>query len=1160
MTTVRDLFRKSVDRQIDGVIKADDERHLKLELEEYVITDEIALNLEKFFECYNGIGTPTGVWISGFFGSGKSHLLKIVSLVLEGRIFDGVSAAELLIEKCEDNPFLKGLIQKAASHPARSVLFNIDQRAPVQSKQDFDALLAVFQIVFDDMRGYYGRQAYIARFERDLDKEGHLDAFKTAFQTHAGKPWEKGRETPPFVKKHITAAFSEVTGQKNAPSDILDDYRKDYSLSIDDFASEVKTYIDEQGRDFRLNFFVDEVGQYVADNVKLMTNLQSIAESLLVKCDGRAWLLVTAQQDLEAVLGELPTNQQNDFSKIKGRFPTAMSLNSKDVAEVIQKRLLDKTPEAVDELSIIYDREKGNFGTLFRFSDNSRTFTDFSDVSHFTSSYPFIPYQYDLFEESIKGLSRHGAFQGRYSSVGERSMLAVFQEVAKEIADLPVGNIASFDRMFDGLRSSLTMEAISSVQLAERTLKDTPLVVRVLKALFLVKYVDEFTASLDNITILMRDRFEENSAELRASVQEALAVLEQQSYVQRQGDTYDFLTDEEKDVEKEIKDIGLDGSEINKALDELLFTKIIDQTKISHAAGHKYPFGRYIDGSQIGTTQALSIHFVTPFANTQNTAEEVRAASTTSDALFVLLDQDPRFLADVQQLQKTTKYIKQNQGSRAQTSREKIINEKAALNQARERSIIERAHELVGEARLFVRGSEQDIGTTNAMRRVEEGFQELITKVFTNLPQLRGQAYREDQVKEFALPESDDLDTNLTEAQNSVLQFVTLSKKKGINTPVSAVIEHFENIPYGWPYPAILCQVAGLIGRGKLDASLDSNILAGADLVAKMKNRASQRQILLLSRADFASSDIAKLKQFFADLFGKPLSAMDAKKVAEETILGLREFKSEAKHLTVRAQDYPFASQMKDAVEQISHFSDKPYDWYLTEFSAHHDKLLELKEQVIDPASAFLGGPQQSIYDEARLFIQTRTSDLEAAELQKVESVRQTLDDPECLRGSAMKSLKGIIDQLRTAADQKLSSARAKAKDELSDMKAKLRSLADYDARPEATRMEADALIDSGQACLTSCATSTEIEVQLRRIRQNEYKSAIELLSGPTDGKGNPEIKDAADNAIGSIVMIGDLSSASKAVLANEEDVTAYIQDLDTKLRDAVKAGKKVML
>jgi len=256
-TALRSIFAKPVDRPIDGVIKADDEASLRIELDEYVITDEIGKRLETFLDAYNNYDTANGVWISGFFGSGKSHLLKMLALLMENREVDGARSFDIFEEKLTDQPMLLGALRKAVSVPSKSILFNIDQKADVISKTDVDALLSVFQKVFDEACGYYGKLPHIAQFERDLDDRGQLAAFKDAYAAAAGKPWERGREQAALERKNIATAFAAVTGGDPADAaDILGQYRADTRVSIEDFAIKVKAWIDKQGPKFRLNFFV----------------------------------------------------------------------------------------------------------------------------------------------------------------------------------------------------------------------------------------------------------------------------------------------------------------------------------------------------------------------------------------------------------------------------------------------------------------------------------------------------------------------------------------------------------------------------------------------------------------------------------------------------------------------------------------------------------------------------------------------------------------------------------------------------------------------------------------------------------------------------------------------------------------------------------------
>ena len=188
------------------------------------------------------------------------------------------------------------------------------------------------------------------------------------------------------------------------------------------------------------------------------------------------------------------------FSKIQARFKTRVKLTSADVEEVIRKRLLEKNDKGTQVLRAVYGQESANFKTLFDFVDGAKTYRNYTDEAHFVGTYPFVSYQFPLFQAAIEGLSDHNVFEGRNSSVGERSMLGVVQQVAKDIGEVEIGSLATFDAMFAGIRASLKSAAQRSIDRAERDLTDsgspvTKLAVQLLKALFLVKYVESFQAT-----------------------------------------------------------------------------------------------------------------------------------------------------------------------------------------------------------------------------------------------------------------------------------------------------------------------------------------------------------------------------------------------------------------------------------------------------------------------------------------------------------------------------------------------------------------------------------------------------------------------------------------------------------------------------------------
>lgn len=536
-------FAKDVQRPIEGVIKADDAAHLSTEVDEYVLTNEAAKGLELLLEAYTNYTNANGVWISGFFGSGKSHLLKMLAHLLgdvEGQDFDRSQVSESFRSKATGS-FLPALLTKAERIAAKSLLFNIDQKATLITKDQADALLKVFVKVFDESRGYYGNQGHVARFERDLDTRGQYEAFKEAFEQIAKIPWSQGREQSALEGASIDRAFAEINGQ--ATDGIIKQYQQSYAVSIEDFADEVKAWLDQQPDGFRLNFYVDEVGQFIGSNTHLMLNLQTIAESLNTKCGGRAWVFVTSQEDMDKVVGDRTKQQGNDFSKIQARFKTRVHLTSADVEEVIRKRLLEKNDDGAAALREIYAFESANFKTLFDFVDGAKKYRNYTDEEHFVGTYPFVSYQFPLFQAAIIGISDHNAFEGRNSSVGERSMLGVVQDVAKVVGTGELGTLATFDRMFEGIRASLKAQAQQQILVAERNL-DNELAIRLLKALFLVKYVESFQATARNLTVLVYDRFGLDLPALAEDVKEALAELERQTYIQRNGQVYEYLTND----------------------------------------------------------------------------------------------------------------------------------------------------------------------------------------------------------------------------------------------------------------------------------------------------------------------------------------------------------------------------------------------------------------------------------------------------------------------------------------------------------------------------------------------------------------------------------------------------------------------------------------
>ena len=1169
-TTLRNIFAKPVDRPIDGVIKADDEASLSIELEEYIITDEIAKRLDTFLHAYNNYDTANAVWISGFFGSGKSHLLKMLALLMENRKVGDIRAFDIFEAKLTDDPMLLGALRKGVSYPSKSILFNIDQKADVISKTDVDALLSVFQKVFDEACGYYGKLPHIAQFERDLDGRGQLDSFKDAYQSAAGKPWERGREQAALERKNIATAFASVTG--GAPSDavdILGQYRADTRVSIEDFANNVKAWIEKQAPKFRLNFFVDEVGQYIAENVKLMTNLQTIAESLNTKCKGQAWVIVTSQQDMEAIIGDGKAFQSQDFSKIMARFAVKMPLNSADVAEVIQRRLLSKTDEGQITLGNLHDKEENNLKTLFDFTDGSIKLKNFEGRDQFVSSYPFPPYQYMLFQMAITSLSQHNAFEGKHSSVGERSMLGVFQEVAKKMVNQPVGGLATFDLMFEGIRTALKSAVQQSIQIAEKEIQDIdPFVVRVLKTLFLVKYVKEFKPTVRNISVLLLSEFDTDQANQRRKIEEALSFLERNTLVQRNGEVYEFLTNEEKDVEAEIKALDVDPSELSKEMETLAFDTILRHRRIRHlTTGNEYSFSRKLDDHLLGREYELSINLISPFSDDVAAPDAVRMRNLSREELAVLLQPDVRFIRDLTLFKQTDKFIRQARAGSQQPGRDRIVAEKGDQNSRRYKDLELRLRKLMAEGRMFVRGDELDIGGEDGQDRIVKGFQGLIDKVYVNLPMLRGITYAEADIQKAATPESGLFGSNgegLTEAEQDVLNYVQAQARNGVKVSVKYLTERFGGKPYGWPTTAILCLAASLISKGKLEARSDGTVLEHAELAKALNNSHQLANILLTPQTEFSSAEIKKAKELYKELFALPSDGTDARTIGAEWIESTRTLSEELARLTAQKALYPFITALDPLVTKVSAMVGKPAAWYITEPAKQEDNLLNDKEDILDKIRSFMGGTQREIYDDARDFLRDQEANISYVDAAAGDGLTAALADPACYKGTAIQALKSGLYALKDRVELTVLEERKAVIAAVDDCAAKVSQTPEFLALTPDEQGTIKRSIESQKAGLEAVKM-----IPILRDRANGAKTdllpailaEVERLRHPAVepdlGSGQPPVPPPQPTYINASEI---RVSFTKPYLTEEADVEQYVNEMKKSLLDQIRSGKKVIV
>jgi hypothetical protein len=1083
-----------------------------------------------------------------------AHLLGDV----EGQAFPREKVSESFLAKTND-AFLIASLAKAAVIPAKSLLFNIDQKATLIAKDQTDALLKVFVKVFDESRGYFGNDGAVARFEEDLDKRGQYDAFKAAFAKHAGIDWSQGREQTALEGHNIDKAFAEVNGEAN--SGIIAHYQKSYAVSIEDFATSVKAWIDKQELGFRLNFFVDEVGQFIADDVKLMLNLQTIAESLNTKCKGRSWVFVTSQEDMDKVIGDRTRQQGNDFSKIQARFSAKVKLTSQDVEEVISKRLLEKNDAGATALETIYSTQAANFATIFNFVDGAKSYRNYVDEARFVNTYPFVTYQIPMFQAAIEGLSDHNMFEGKNSSVGERSMLGVVQEVAKRIGSEQVGYLATFDQMFAGISAALKSAAQSAILQAEKHLPDpgsdiTILANRLLKALFLVKYVDTFKATPRNLTVLVYDRFGLDLTGLGKQVQEALNLLETQSYVQRNGNVYEYLTNEEQEIEKEVKAVDIDSSEVSSKLFRYLSSDILKTNKLKYAKnGQDFPFGYKLDDIVQGNQRELTIHFITP--ETSYSDSEIAAQSMGRDELRVFLGRDKRLLADVRLLLKTEKYTKQRTNSGATPSMQAILQSKQVLNADREKELIERLRQAVGTAQLIINAAEVTSSSQDAVGRVTDGFQELVSRTYTSLGLLGGKVFPEQQV-----PSAVQNDTGLFGAGTPSLlnspgtemeSWIITQTGLGEQVTIKKIVERFETKPYGWDLGSIEVVLGWLVGNGKVALSVDSNPVVRTEAATLIRNTGKHQHVVVAPQKAYDQAKVAAFKKFCTDFFDEGAVPSDPAELARFGKDKLAARRDELNAL-VASSRYPFVSQLSDVVILLDEVVGKQPDWYLSAFDKA-DELLEAKEDLIDPIKSFLNGQQATIFDEAHALLSANTGNLGYLPAGSADTVKTLLADVNAFRGNKMNQLKAAADTLRGQIDDVVADKRADVTEAIEGRKAEILGSAYYAKATSDAQKTVIRRIDAILARLRGEAQAALILQAGATFEEDDYPALLSQLVEAQQGAGEDTPPPKPMVSVKSISVPG-----ASGVLESEADVDTYLAKYRAALVATLNDGKRITL
>lgn len=874
---LQSLYAKPIIRDIKGVIKVGQVEHQEVlqELDEYVVTKELTKHFSAFFDAYiKGISQPTdkmGVWISGFFGSGKSHFLKILSYILDNKEIDGREAVSFFDSKIQD-PFLLANIKKTGQVPTDVVLFNIDSKADYGSGSNKEAIAKVFIKVFYEMQGFYGSKPWIAEMERQLVKEGIYEDFKKLIKDKSGDTWEERRRRVLFDKDLIVDTLAAIRNMSRESA--LEWFAKkdqNFTMSIEEFALMVKEYLEAKGKDQHIVFLVDEIGQYIGDNTQMMLDLQTVVEELGAKCKGKAWVIVTSQEDIDAVVRVIG----RDFSKIQGRFNTKINLSSTNVDEVIKKRILDKKPTAKDTLGLLFEDSKAKLKNTISFASGTAEMKNFAEKQDFIEVYPFVPYQFNLLQKVFSGIRKHGS-SGKHLAEGERSLLSAFQESGQAYRDKSIGTLVPFQLFYNSIETFLDGSIRRVIDQAKENSRIEPQDIDVLKVLFMIKYVKEMPAKIENIATLLVTNIDEDKIVLKESIEKSLRRLLEQTLIQKNGEEYTFLTDDEQDVNREIKNILVEQSEIANKIGEEIFESIYTDKKYRYNAKYDFAFNQYIDDRPRGKQDGeMGIRIITPFFDNydQFGDQDFKHLSLNSKSIVFKLPANADFWHEMEEVIKTENYRTKTASTNLPENIRAIIDNKVREQKARKERIKSLLIAAITEADVYINAEKLEIKTAHPTEKINRAFQVMVESIYTKLNYVKKFADNNSDLWQIIIDDERELelgqqDTNKL-AQDEVNAFITRNHARNVRVTMKMLLDYFKAAPSGWKEIDIAAQVARLFKLQEIKLQYGAEYLEAneREIPNYLTKRSEVEKMVIIKRILISAELLLKARTIGRDVF-----------------------------------------------------------------------------------------------------------------------------------------------------------------------------------------------------------------------------------------------------------------------------------------------------
>ncbi len=862
--TLSDLYKRDIDRRIDPVATVSelDADYVQKEIEEYYFTDTLFKHLHTFLErLTEGTEGRTGVWINGYYGSGKSHFLKYIYYCLSEQFGDAaLGHFEKSLRTYEGDPLDQPVTENDVRTDRRKlegldvdpVMFNIKNVSDDDRSQR--SVTKTFYNRLNAHRGYNKSNIQIARFEKHLDEQGALPAFKEAFADQTGDYWpEVANDAVDFMLGDVLDAASAVANIDVESTRAA--LQREASPTTDEFVDELERYLGDKPQDYRLVFLVDEVSQYMQGEPNLLVDLQTIIEQIGDRLGDQMWIVCTAQQELEELVETAKEKQQADYSygKIISRFETYLPLESQQADLITKKRVLAKKPEGKEALRGFFEEQEEPIRNQFRLSSNDN-FRGYEDPEEFVETYPFVPYQFDLIVEVIRAFAK-ADYLVPGTAETERSLIGLTHEVGIECKDEEIGYFAPFDAFYNArLADKLTHRARSMIDNAitlERV-KGDRFAQRVVQALFLLSNITpdqsiNFPATAQNVAFVLIDEVDPNWAQLKDRTQTVLDYLEEENAIRESEGKYKFLEEDEIRVKREIDNHDTELYDRWKTFAEKVVQEELKWSSRVDLEGTTIPLQLKVDEYEDSSSGEATVQFL---LYSQEDPDELAMRRDPDELLFCLQEQfgsEQRALLN--EAVRITDYLQENQDSASGDRLEAMYTFRDQRDEALQdlrRWFTDAFQSVTYVSPQQTLGAEDRRGGQSAKSLYESIVEWHLERLYEKRDLASRYASDRSRLRQVAAQRQTELDDSLTEAESEMKSFLSLA-----NRPTMADVRRkYENPPYGWKDTEMVHILLDLDAKNEWTFQWNSEDVDRETFVEKAIRRQEQASVTLEKLGD----------------------------------------------------------------------------------------------------------------------------------------------------------------------------------------------------------------------------------------------------------------------------------------------------------------------